>query len=119
MRYLKTYEQIVVTDKPQIGDYVICKFPANYISNQKTLLNREIIDFMNNNIGKIIKISKHDTLTCGIRFENIPIKLNRFFCYENDNSRWINLKNIIYWSPDKEQILSIQHLLSDTNKYNL
>jgi len=51
MRYLKTYEEINI-GQPNVGDYVICK------ENSGDRSDDEVADFIVNNIGKIIKISK-------------------------------------------------------------
>jgi len=77
--YIKKFENL--TDEPKIGDYVICKI-KDYLG---------LRDFMNDNIGKIIKIKYSNKMNYGIQYENIPNDICSYFKYENDDSRYVTM----------------------------
>jgi hypothetical protein len=107
MKHLKTYKQN--TDEPQIGDYVIA---VTYVA--------DLSDFVNNNIGKIIRQRQRKPglppIIEGyykIQYQNIPPDIKSDFF--NDNSRLFLKKNIIHFSKNKEDL----EIYLDQNKYNI
>jgi hypothetical protein len=99
MKYIKIYEHF--ENKPKVGDYVIV-FNDNF--------RQKLKDFLNSNIGKIIKIDDpHEkTFNYTVEFEKEINKItNRFEKFAEDE--------IIEWSSDKE-LLKIK---KEINKYNL
>ncbi len=115
MKYIKKFEEIDQdkNDEPQIGDYVICD---DTFSDDKQLL-----DFIKNNMGQIIPIDYDDSIDKNhfdylVKYENIPYALiSRFFRFYNDTSRPMKREEIIYYSPNKEDL----EIIITQNKYNL
>ena len=113
MKHLKYYNHLIedVSTQPQINDYVIVK---------STYYKPEVRKFLNTNIGQVFSISPKDDDKYQIAF-NPPIELRSDFWTKNRNSdnikytKWFNLKEIIFFSPNKEDLE--QYLLN--KKYNL
>jgi len=101
MKHIKTYEASKKT--PQIGDYILCK-PDE--SNSIVLG-----DFISNNIGKIISEDIKNIYDC--EYENIPNYIKTVYFYKD--MRLIKNKNILYFSPNKEDL----ELILKSKQYNL
>jgi hypothetical protein len=104
-------KESVIQTEPKIGDYVICK---------ETFGNENKIKFLNTNIGKIINIDRTNKNFYIVEYENIPKSLIQFFTLNNtnyniDNTRTITRKEIIHFSPNKEDLLPYLY----ANKYNI
>ena len=71
MKYIKSFEKI--SNKPKVGDYVILNDTFKIDDNYK-----KFTDFINNNVGKIVKVNKkiYDSvyidISFDIQYENIP-----------------------------------------------
>jgi len=98
----KLYEKLN-DGMPEVGDYVICS-KSDFSSDE----------FVENNIGKILKDDKSNYYPYYITYDNIPDSLI---------DRRVNKiatilfkrKDILYWSKDKEELEAILQ----TNKFNL
>ena len=99
----------MIGDKPQIGDYVICK------SSMQDLLSKYINKFLTQTIGQCIsKTGKHFL----IKYEQIPKELKEFFhrIGEKDNHFYYFKKHeILQYSKNKKDL----EIYIDANKYNL
>jgi len=97
MRYIKKFENM--SNDPQIGDYIIVK--------SDMFMKGEYSIFLDNNIGIISDVQKNIVV---VDFYNYP-------GYKNDekSSRVFNIKEILYYSPNKQDLEAI--LVS--KKYNL
>jgi putative ribosome biogenesis GTPase RsgA len=102
MKYLKTYEN-TIKDEPQVGDYVIIK---PQFSNEK------YVNYINNNIGRITKISKNNIAT--IFYENVPNEILIWFELGAKNIQ-VKTSNIIYHSKNKKNLEPFLII----NKYNI
>ena len=116
MKYIKQYEAI---EEPQIGDYVICE-DGN---------NRQLIDFLCSNIGKIIRFRTNEDpplprfkffnnkFKYMVLYENIPENLNVNFnsAYHMPNCRAMSRDEIKHFSHNKEYL---EQFIINT-KYNL
>jgi len=118
MKYIKLYEDYNMNE-PKNGDWVICKENEEDEDDNFTL-------FINNNIGRIIKINNdYDDYDYIIKYCNIPKNIrNRFFSYKMNNKneyvgdvnkRAMFLREIKYWSENKKDL----EVIILTNKYNL
>ena len=108
----KIFEEIN-DGKPQVGDYVICE-EENFNKNP-------VKKYVNENIGKIIKIHSPnsilwflieydiDFITCGFDIDKFQLEEDPIGC------RNMNRDEIKYWSKDKEELESIL----SAKKYNL
>ena len=88
MKYIKTYEKL---DKPEVGDYVICRDNLSHASQDITN------HFLSNNIGVIVKITK-DLSTYCVKYYGIEIPDNVMLHYKNDF--WARRNDIIQYSKD-------------------
>lgn len=86
-------------DYPMVGDYVYCYDTTEGIP--------EFDEFLNNNIGKIIKIEHFYY----VEFENFEELLNMEFNHPVN----FQLKEIIFWSKNKEHV----EAYIAAKKYNL
>jgi len=89
MKHLKTYEKL---NEPQIGDYVICE-ESSQIGDKRT------IQFISNNIGQFIKWNTYPNSSRYpfiIYYETASVNLF------SKKTREMNLKEIIYFSKNKE-----------------
>jgi len=112
MKHIKTFES-VNDDKPQVGDWVICK---------ESFDEGTLCDFISNNIGKFIRYRRSDdhvapSYTHIIQYENIPTELLYGFknAENQNNCRGMKIYEILKWSKDKEDL----ELQIKTQKYNL
>ena len=114
MKHIKTFENHI--DRPEVGDYVICEVTDDYTDEQF-----KIDDFLNNNIGILVKIRTNEY---DVQFEKSMEysdwnDLSRSFQdnleegYENIASFYVD--EIIFWSKDKEDLLDKLR----EKKYNL
>lgn len=112
MKYIKTYEK--KSRIPKLNDYVICvennvpsyKFDYGYA--------KPVMNFVNNNIGKIVRHEPHTTYPYLVEFEDvIPEKIKKFFT--TDNCRGFKFNEIIDWDTNKEDLES--RIMA--KKYNL
>jgi len=107
MKYLKKFENL---DEPQVGDYVVCSVIIT------TGVKDELIKYMNNNIGKIIKKedrTKQQYYVYYEYYENAPVDL--FVRYISENYWWFDKNEILYYSKNKEEC----EVYLDTKKYNI
>jgi len=111
MKHLKRYESI--NDKPQTGDYVLCK--TSYGA-------KRIDDFLKNTIGVCLgkayighNIELREKLKdiFKVKYDNIPDNLKDDYFFNNIRS--ISRNEIIHFSPNKEDLEEI----ITANKYNL
>lgn len=99
MKYIKTFES---KDKPQIGDYVLCRY-----AGMKRTDNEEYFDFITNTIGQIVKIDDEDEVQplYYVHYENVPDKLkshwNGYYVLDKEPFR---KKNITDWAKTKEDL---------------
>jgi len=107
MKYLKTYETL--TDEPKIGDYV--KIDSNKFDQDFSL-----IDFFNNEIGKIDSINQKEKDIGGfpyyVLFQNI---IPSFILGPPNHYMAFRKKELLAWAPTKKKL----QLQIDINKYNL
>jgi len=112
MKHLKTIETInhidTIKNGPQIGDYVLC--------NEFTMY-KDFDNFQNNNIGKIINISKNDIITYSCKFTKIPKEISGFFKNNGntDGVRRYLLNEIVHFSKNKKDL----EIILQAKKYNL
>jgi len=99
MRYIKTYEG--KKEKPKVGDYVICTDFTNIKPKEK--------EYIENTIGKLVDIAEGMTNPYTVYYENAP-QIFTNFCFlgydeivKLDNCRWYDRKEILFFSPDKEE----------------
>ena len=107
MKYLKFFENEQISKKlPNVGDYVLCD------ESFKTELN----NFINNNIGKIIKI-EHDSHITEYLVEYdlnlIPLGIKKYFIY--NNRRLFIIDEITHHSDNKDDL----ELILLSKKYNI
>lgn len=96
----KIYENL---NKPQIGDYVICK--DDYYDN----LN----EYLSKNIGKIIGSNKLTNIYF-VKFDEMPHIINNFY-FNTDNERGFTQKDIIYCNKNKSEL----EVILNSKKYNI
>ena len=105
MKHIKKFEQI--NNKPEIGDYVLCKAP-------NSALNPYLIDYLNSNFGQIV--DEFTTNTMGINYyveyENIPEELKPKFL---KSKRIYREDSIIEYAKTKEEL----EVKLSAKKYNL
>ena len=112
MRHLKQYENLF--NEPKKGDYVIYKDEGT----SSEPLDFVFDDFVASNIGIISKIvtkqidNEYDEKRYGIKYNNIPKEI---FDYFNNNIRTVYRSEIIYFSPNKEDV----EMQIKANKYNI
>jgi len=114
MRYIKKFEKLNEYRPMKVDDYVICENEAYH--------KREIplIEFINNNIGRIKKIGGHKINNIFypsnylVEYFNIPEELENYFIEGGYCIRMIE-SQIKWWSENKEDLEDIIM----TQKYNL
>ena len=112
MKYLKPYKQ----PKPQLGDYVICEESIGLTDSDQLCTK-----FTKSNIGQCIFINQF--VEYYIQYQNVPKELKIYFCNGKEkifkekkpNTRKMYKEEIIYWSPNKEDV----EIYINTIKYNL
>jgi len=104
MKHIKVYDNLD-NNEPEEGDYVICKEHS---------LNKYFVLFLENNIGKIIKINDYRYF---ITYDNIPEECNDYFMlyFCNFKTRDFFKSEIKYWSKNKKDL----EIILQANKYNL
>lgn len=107
MKYIKTYENNIPQIDPQIGDYVIIN--AKKI---RWIYPDFIIDFLNNNIGQIIKKVNNNYT---ILYENSPTVYNEQYPLCKNKTWNANPDDFLKYSKDKSKL----EMLLTTKKYNL
>jgi len=107
MKHLKTYESIEdkIKDKIEIGDYIQVFYP-----NLNVSYNEEGIQFLNDNIGKVVEISDNSV---SILYD-VPPNVKSFFPY-GDNTKAVYLKYVVGFGKTPEDV----KLQMSANKYNL
>ena len=108
MKYLKKYEDV---NKPEVGDYVYCQEDL-LTSDDETYY--KAMEFVKNNIGKILKKNPKYSDFFVVRYENIPFELKEYFNVFK-SSRNIKYDEIIYWGKTKEEV----EAKINSEKYNL
>ena len=106
MKYLKKFENL---DEPQVGDYVVCSVIIT------TGVKDELIKYMNNNIGKIIKKEDRTKQQYYVYYENATVDLFVRYTGENYWCWWFDKNEILYYSKNKEEC----EVYLDTKKYNI
>jgi len=124
MKYIKTYEN--KNREPQIGDYVICEENIYQNIPDREKLDYILENFLNENVGKCINIITYlnDDIYI-IEYDNIPLALYDYFKFKKNGTadikfemskcRGMNRKEIIHFSPDKEDL----EIMIAAKKYNL
>jgi hypothetical protein len=100
-----------IYDEPEIGDYVYCEEPYEWAHNY------DLLDFLNNNIGRIIDIEKyrkHDKKLYMVTFDNIPNKLIKHFPFKIE-TRAYYIECIKIWSKNREEV----ETYITSKKYNI
>lgn len=112
----KIFENIY-QGEPKVGDYVIVSDKFDYYSDYSSDYS-EYLNFINNNIGKIIDI-RDDIYPYVVNFNNIPKNLKKYFeIFENDDK-------ICYAKFKRDEIIHYSDTISvlepyiAANKYNL
>lgn len=114
MKYLKLFEEISVsTTNLHEGDYIIID-----ASNYWPKLDKDVLKFINNNIGQIFEIVPYNSFY--IKYENIPEKIKQYSFikdgkYKNTKCFHIQNTKVIDISKNKKDLEYIYKL----NKYNL
>lgn len=117
MKHLKRFENLN-TNKPQLGDFVIC--------DENAVSNSESKKFIKSTIGKYIKYlySGKDIVEdyrYVIEYEDVPFDLRRDsydFSWEAGSNQLCiraNIKEILMWSSDRKDL----ERYIDTMKYNI
>lgn len=121
MKYIKKYEEKRKRYSPRRGDYILIRADEN---NTKY---RELIDFINNNIGRVeynYPYSNPNTMSnsrgLSITYFDIPDELKYLFqksIYNGIKSYWIhfNLEDVLSFSENKKDL----EIYLDAKKYNL
>lgn len=117
MKHIKTFENINI---PQVGDYVIMNFNANNFSLADNYLYTEYIEFVNNTIGKIIKIEydRYDKYKYIVtEYENVPDSIRYHFNKDGYNkfTDKSDVRRISAFSRNKEDL----EIILQAKKYNL
>ena len=126
MKHIKTYENL--KDKYQVGDFVLINIPYDYSGNHK------YTEFINNNIGKLIKTWSVEANRVGekgdenglahyieIKYNNIPSHIKYMFNHTDDEKKEHNCMmrtNDNYLVSFGKTIEELKMRLS-ANKYNL
>ena len=120
MKHLKQYEEL--NDEPKIGDYIVAItfgiLDDPSVVNNLTDRVVDVILFMHDNVGKLIKITAGENKYM-VRYD-LPVEILNKFDPEVDNINSLgtfNLKptNILFWSNNKEDA----ELFMNAKKYNL
>jgi hypothetical protein len=105
MRYIKKFENIIDPLKnAKHGDFVICR--------EYDLVDPELSDFMNNNIGIISHIAYG--INFYIYYDNVPENLQHRF-KDYNNTRLMKASEIVMCSDDRKEL---EYYLAG-GKYNL
>ena len=108
MKYLKRFENHT---NIEVGDYVICRYNSKDYYN-RTFNIKKLIEFINNNIGIVVK---YDNKMTTIQYHNIPDNIKYLFNL-GENKNQVSVKNtIIYFGKTIEDI----EVQLSANKYNL
>jgi hypothetical protein len=103
-----------ISTQPTLGDYVI-------IDGTGTDKYAAYKDFVDNNVGKIIKVASEyhgsDGKIFTVKYDNIPdiLKFKNLNFFYTDDTRKCTVQHFKYWSDDKEELESI----IGAEKYNL
>jgi hypothetical protein len=119
MKHLKYFEHIDLEESEiTIGDYVSLK-----IRFRENTPYSDTYIFMNNNIGRLLKIDDNNWDDFLIGYDNVPDNIKNNF-HEKDYTRkhkkiyytkWINSDRVEEYAKSKEEL----QLKIDTKKYNL
>ena len=121
MKYIKSFESI--ENNPQLGDYVICKEYVPYVTYITRQTEKDDLDnFINNGIGRFIKIGSGDYCYI-IKYDNIPEDLLNNFRYRDttditfngNGCRAMKRDEIIEFANTKNEL----KIKSTASKYNL
>jgi hypothetical protein len=106
MKYIKQYENNM-SDKVKPGDYVLVSRKGARI---EPFLNKKVgIYHSENGYNKII-----------IVYPDVPEKLRQYFFYGNEKYYdYFNPEEIVFYSPNKEDVVDYIELMNNANKYNL
>jgi hypothetical protein len=111
MKYIKLYETL---DEPQIGDYVYCQEASG---SNDDIIGKKIDEFLENNIGQIIKKSDELDFDVIVKYENVPVELKQK-CFNHDNivgGRRMDIGEIVFWDKDPEMVRA----KINAEKYNI
>lgn len=124
MKYIKEFESTSSLfwkkNEPKKGDYIIFKDYSVISTHTRNVFShltpKSFTEFIENNIGKIIT-NKSENDNYDVVYYNVPKNIEIWFNILNDHvkSATINIKNIIYWSENKEEL----ELILKSMKYNL
>src|ERR1035437_1281518 len=100
MKYIKKFENI--KDGPKEGDYVLMK---------STMMNPDMNEFIDNNIGKILKIKPTQNYTSlEVEYKNITIEIASKFGYndyKNDENTGIHdflMSSVVDYSENNQDL---------------
>ena len=100
MKYIKKFEN--TKEGPKQGDYVLMK---------STMSNQELNDFIDNNVGKILKILNNiHYSSVKVEYKNIPMNIANMFGYndyKNDKNTGIReflMSSIIDYSENEKDL---------------
>jgi hypothetical protein len=102
MKYLKLYENF---NKPEIGDYVICRSFYN---------NKYLNIFLSENIGQIVIINDKSLYSYIVKYNSKDLK-NLRTLFNNAGFRKFQENEILHFSKNKEDL----ELILSARKYNI
>lgn len=109
---IKTFEEFEKFEKkPKLkkGDYVIC----HTMYNTSSLTKDEINSFLDNNMGQYVKYDSSADFRYGVKYENVPHKLESLF--KDEGLYWLSKDEIFDWSKNRQEL----ELKLITKKYNI
>lgn len=111
MKHLKTYENI---NKPQEGDYVVLKINVSPALSYY----KEINNFINNTIGKVIRVKNNIIVTT---YTDVPKGVINYFTKKYDN--YGNIKYTREFDTNRINIIGSTiedvEMKINTNKFNI
>jgi len=112
MKYIKLYESSENKTQPQISDYIQINYP--HLGQHETQ-HEKGVNFINNNIGKVVNIIMMGNEIHGItiKYDNIPPELENFF--PSNHTKSYQIKYVIGFGKTPEEV----KLQISANKYNL
>lgn len=121
MKYIKQFESLN-KEKPEIGDYI--QVIINGDDDESDIIFSKFINFVNNNIGKIISINNRfiNDNEVRIKYDAVPIEIKTWLDHTEDNSireysKIFNLNAVDDYIIGKTQ--EEVRIKMQSNKYNL
>jgi hypothetical protein len=106
MKYIKQYEN---NTEPKVDDYVI----VSINSGRDTYF-----DFLNSTVGTYISKNTYGQI-CVI-YTDVPKNLRPYFNYHRGAYyNYFKPEEIVFWSPNKEDVIKYIELMKNVSTYNL